>query len=102
MKGAGLALQPGPGGWGSLTHLLTHSWNFSTGFENYRESLAKVNLHIYTFAVVCIYNGVIIQTLSEQSLSAEVPGILSTELMIFYLWLNAVRLDCMYSLQKFI
>ena len=98
--GAGPAARPG-GSW----HVNTRAgvlWNFSTGFGNYKEPLEKVNLHIYTFAVVCIYNGVIIQTLSERSLSAEVPGILSTELMIFYLWLNAVRLDCMYSLQKFI
>lgn len=61
-------------------------WNSSTGFENYKECLEKVNLCIYTLAVVCVYNGFIIQTLSEQSVSAETSGILSTELMIFFIY----------------
>lgn len=95
LGGAGNAGRPGAiGDADACAHAL---WNSSTGFENYKKCLEKVNLHIYTFAAVCIYNRVIIQTSSEYSMSVEAPGILSTELMIFYLELDGVRVNCRYS-----
>lgn len=35
-------------------------WSSGTEFENYSEYLKKVNLSIYTLAVVCVYSGIII------------------------------------------
>lgn len=90
-------------GWGCgmLLHVLIHSGTPALALKIIRGVEKRL---ICTYTVVCIYSGVIIKTLSlsEQSLSAEAPGILSTELMIFYLWLNGVRWDCTCSLQKFI
>lgn len=51
--GAGTGIAVRPGGSGIMVHTLLH-WNSSTGFESYKECLEKVNLCIYTFAVVCI------------------------------------------------
>lgn len=63
--GAGTTVRWGGGGIWHVDASANALWNSSTGFENYKECLEKVNLRIYTFAVVCIYSGVIIQTLGE-------------------------------------
>lgn len=65
-----------------LLHVLIHSGTPALALKIIRSVEKRL---ICTYTVVCIYSGVIIKTLSlsEQSLSAEAPGILSTELMIF-------------------
>lgn len=54
------------------------------------------------FAVVHICNGIIIQILDEQSVSAQAPGILSTELLIFKFMAGGGQNGLYVQLQKFI
>lgn len=46
-------------------------WNCSTEFESCSEYLGKANLSIHMLAAVCVYSGIIINTLSEQSICRD-------------------------------